>query len=147
MADIRTALGDAYARRMRDAHERHYAYDVHAPEVLRYNAGAPGVVRYCDLQQRLHRAGDRPAHVDADGTERYYWHGRLHRDGDQPAVVGTCFMHYARCGRLHRDGGRPACVDLVTGRCRYYVHGTRCVDADDARRREKDVDLNFAVVR
>lgn len=60
--------------------------------------------------------------VDADGSHRWYLHGKLHRDGD-PAVVeanGTQFWY--QNGVLHRDDG-PA---IVRGNYRaWYENGCR----------------------
>ena len=41
-----------------------------------------------DLGQ-LHRDGDKPAIIWADGGRRWYKNGELHRDGDKPAVISA----------------------------------------------------------
>jgi len=47
------------------------------------------LMRYCE-KGKMHRAGDLPAHISADGTiASYYIRGVLHRDSGQPAVINT----------------------------------------------------------
>lgn len=63
------------------------------------------------LEDKLHRDGDLPAVVRADGTQLWYQNGKLHRDGDMPAVVtagGT--REWFQKGQRHRDGDKPAVV-------------------------------------
>jgi antitoxin component YwqK of YwqJK toxin-antitoxin module len=60
---------------------------------------------------QLHRDGDLPAFVSADGDKKWYKEGKLHRDGDLPAVIhgdGTKF--WFKNGKVHRDGDLPAMV-------------------------------------
>lgn len=74
---------------------------------------------------KLHRDGDRPALVGADGTQIWYQHGWRHRDGDRPAVIlanGT--QEWYQHGKRHRDRGRPAIL-FADGRREWYVRGRR----------------------
>jgi hypothetical protein len=60
---------------------------------------------------RLHREGDLPAIVLADGSQKWYRDDKLHREGDQPAVVhASGSQEWYRDGKHCRDGDRPAVV-------------------------------------
>jgi hypothetical protein len=73
-------------------------------------------------KKRLHSRGDEPAVVTQTKKE-WYKEGRLHRDGDLPAVVmadGTQ-MWYKR-GMPHRDGDLPAKI-LADGTQMWFIKG------------------------
>lgn len=78
-----------------------------------------------DKKGDLHREGDKPAVIWADGRHDHCKHGLLHRDGDKPAVYypnrERPFMVYYKNNFLHRDGNKPA---LITENCyEYWVDG------------------------
>lgn len=63
----------------------------------------------------LHRDGDEPAVVLADGSRKWYTNGALHRNGGEPAIQmtdGVTAWHVH--GALHRDGDRPAFVSRLS---------------------------------
>jgi hypothetical protein len=67
--------------------------------------------RWYDADGNLHRDGDLPAVVRADGRQEWYHHGRLHRGLDLPAVVWpNNKLEWWQNGRRHRDGDQPAMV-------------------------------------
>ena len=60
----------------------------------------------------LHRTGDRPAQIYADGTLRWWLDGAKHRGGGRPAVIypdGRC--EYWVQNRHLRDGGPGSATD------------------------------------
>jgi hypothetical protein len=60
----------------------------------------------------IHREGDKPAIVYADGTRLWYKDGKLHRKGNRPAVVGADggqLWYYM--GNLYREGDGPVLQD------------------------------------
>jgi hypothetical protein len=70
----------------------------------------------------VHRDGDQPAIVQADGTLTYVENGDVHRDGDLPAIIkpnGTQ-MWFVR-GKRHRAEGRPALITAT--KIEYYENG------------------------
>ena len=64
--------------------------------------------------------------VDDFGATRYYNEiGQLHRDGDEPAVIwadGT--KAWYQNSQRHRDGGKPAVI-YPNGIEEYWVNGVR----------------------
>jgi antitoxin component YwqK of YwqJK toxin-antitoxin module len=58
---------------------------------------------------QLHRDGDMPALIHANGSKSWYRNGKLHRDGDMPAFIGADgAKSWHKNGKLYRDGGvRP----------------------------------------
>ena len=72
---------------------------------------------------RLHRDGDQPAIIWANGTQSWYQNGLCHRDGDQPAILwadGT--QEWCQNGQRHRAGDQPAIVG-ANGRQEWYQNG------------------------
>ena len=68
----------------------------------------PGLQRWY-RDGKLHRDGDLPAIIFADGSQCWYKYGRRHRSGDLPAEIwayGT--QRWYKDGKLHRDGDLPA---------------------------------------
>jgi len=49
--------------------------------------GDPGGIEWRNAGGRLHREGDCPAVIWANGTRLWWRNGDLHRDGGQPAVI------------------------------------------------------------
>ena len=64
--------------------------------------------------------------IDADGTE--FWknkEGQLHRDGDLPAVIyANGAKYWWKNGQLHRDGDKPAII-FANGEEEYYNNGVQ----------------------
>lgn len=62
-------------------------------------------------RDKIHRDGDRPAEVWANGSQFWYQNGQRHRDGGKPAMMyaSGAKLWYQR-GRLHRNGDLPAVV-------------------------------------
>ena len=76
-----------------------------------------------DKDGLLHRDGDLPAAIYADGSKYYYKNGNCHRDGDLPAIEhadGT--KCYYKNGKCHRDGDLPA-IEYANGERDYYKNG------------------------
>lgn len=70
----------------------------------------------------MHRDGDRPAFIAANGDQAYMQHGKLHRNGDEPAFVGADgSLGWYQNGELHRDHG-PAFIS-ADGMKQYAQHG------------------------
>ena len=62
-----------------------------------------------DKDGLLHRDGDLPAAIYADGSKYYYKNGNCHRDGDLPAVIFKNKYEYWLDGKhiltvKHKDG-------------------------------------------
>ena len=79
----------------------------------------------------LHREGDQPASIDADGeqvlVQSWYKHGYPHRDGDLPAYIDSenGETQWWKESRQHRYIG-PAQVLMIDGYVAYtefYAHG------------------------
>lgn len=71
----------------------------------------------------LHRAGDKPAVITADGSQYWYRNGEMHRSGDRPAIIrpdGTTV--WCKYGERHRDGDLPAVIRNNGGQS-WYKHG------------------------
>ena len=66
-----------------------------------------------DSDGKLHRDGDLPAQVWANGTQYWYQHGKMHRDGDLPAAIYsngtmTWFEHGEKTG--DQDNPPPGAI-------------------------------------
>jgi hypothetical protein len=73
----------------------------------------------------LHRDGDLPAVLAADGTAEWYCHGELHRDGLLPACVGADgHQEWWKHGVRHQDYGYPA-VTYPNGNKEWWVDGEK----------------------
>ncbi len=82
-----------------------------------------GDVEWRNSTSQLHRDGDQPAFVAANGTKAWYQNDALHRDGGLPAVErpdGT--KEWYRSGKLHRDNDLPA-VERAGGTKLWYQNG------------------------
>jgi hypothetical protein len=71
---------------------------------------------------KLHREGNQPAVIRANGAQVWYVHGELHREDDQPAVIRAngdqlWYVH----NKLHREGDQPAIV-YANGDREWYVN-------------------------
>jgi len=79
---------------------------------------------------KLHRVGDKPAVVYANGSKEWWKDGKLHREGDKPAVVwadGT--KQWFKNDKLHSVGDKPAFID---------ANGNKYWFKNDKRHREGD---------
>lgn len=79
----------------------------------------------------LHRDGDKPAEVHADGSMAWYKHGKEHRDEDNPAYIdrrGLCKKIWYKNGEKHRDGDKPAVTSNYGDE--WWQHGIQCRDGD-----------------
>jgi hypothetical protein len=82
------------------------------------------------LRGKLHRDGDLPAEIYADGTQRWYRNGKPYRDNDLPAVIyanGTQWWY--RNGLVHRDGDLPTVI-YADGTQGWYRDGLVHRDGD-----------------
>jgi len=80
---------------------------------------------------RLHRYGDRPAAIYADGGQYWYKDGKHHRDGDLPAVIyGDGTQFWFKNGKLHRDGDRPAAM-YADGNQYWFKNGKEYTPEND----------------
>lgn len=75
--------------------------------------------RYGDLiwkkNGKLHRDGDKPAVISANGSLAWYQNNQLHRDNDKPAYIGR----YGSLGWYQNDQMHRLC-----GPARIYPRGT-----------------------
>ena len=80
---------------------------------------------------KLHRDGDLPAVVAADGAvQEWFKYGKRHRDGDLPAAVDADnYQTWYQDGTRHRDGDLPAIV-RANGDQEWYKDGKRHRDGD-----------------
>ena len=77
---------------------------------------------YC-IEAVIHRECDRPAIIEADGTQKWYHHGRLHREGDQPAIIyPNGRQDWFIKGQRHREDFLPAVI-LPDGSKEYWQDG------------------------
>lgn len=79
----------------------------------------------------IHRSGDLPAKIYADGSVEYYCHGKRHREGGEPAVVyanGT--KEWWWNGKRHRANGLPAVECSATSREAFFLHGEQYASDD-----------------
>jgi len=61
---------------------------------------------------KLHRDGDRPAFIGANGSKEWYQHGKRHREGNQPAQIGAngtrvWYLHGVEVRRENRAATKP----------------------------------------
>lgn len=63
-------------------------------------------VKYCTVDDdgKHHSFDDKPAVVTANGTKKWYAHGRKHRDGGLPAQTSKTTERWYVNGKLHRIG-------------------------------------------
>lgn len=82
------------------------------------------IYNYKDIKKCvIHRDGDLPAIIWADGTKFYYKHDKLHRDNGLPAVeLANGNKFYYKHGKLHRDNGLPA-GEYSNGIKEYWING------------------------
>lgn len=83
------------------------------------------------LDGKLHREGDLPAWIDADGDQWWFQNGLRHRDGDQPAWISQdeSTKEWYQNGKLHRDGDQPAVIGS-DGTKEWYQNGKLHRDGD-----------------
>jgi hypothetical protein len=84
---------------------------LHTLAPMSFTTDGNGTQRWLDADGKLHRDGDLPAVVCANGRQQWWKHGKRHRDGDLPAVMwpsGARFWY--QHGQQHRDGDLPAVV-------------------------------------
>ena len=51
------------------------------------NVFVSGTEKWRNKDGKLHREGDKPAVIWANGTQVFWKNGKLHRDGDKPARI------------------------------------------------------------
>ena len=100
----------------------------------KYKSALTDIVSYRRLSDRiefrnsndeLHRDGDLPAVIFADGDKQWYKNGVCHRDGDLPAVIySNGDKVWYKNSKLHRDGDLPAviCADGT----KYWFKNGQC---------------------
>ena len=72
---------------------------------------------------RLHRGGDLPVVILADGSQFWYKYGKEHRDGDLPAMIHVDgSKKWCKDGECHRDGDLPAVI-FADGSQLWYKDG------------------------
>ena len=82
-----------------------------------------GTIEYRNEEGDLHRDGNKPARIYANGIKAWYKNGKEHRDGDRPAVIWANKVKiWYRDGKRHRDGGLPAVVS-ANGTKKWYKNG------------------------
>ena len=100
-----------------------------------------GDAHWLNDKGELHRKGDQPAVVDANGTTEWFKNGEEHRDNDKPTVItedGT--MEWWKDGVRHRDGDQPAIIWL-DGYMEWYINGEEyiVIDFDSEGKRKSNV--------
>jgi hypothetical protein len=89
-----------------------------------------GEHRWYNRAGQLHRDGDLPAFISADGAQHWYKEGKWHRDGDLPAIIcADGRQDWYKEGKWHRDGDLPAII-CANGDQQWYKEGTRHRDGD-----------------
>jgi hypothetical protein len=79
---------------------------------------------------KMHRDGDLPAVIYADGGQVWYKEGNRHRDGDLPAAIyANGDQLWYKEGYRHRDGDLPAAI-CANGHKTWYKEGMRHRDGD-----------------
>lgn len=79
---------------------------------------------------KLHRDGDEPAVIHADGVKEWWKNGKYHRNGDGPAIIypsGT--KEWWKNGERHRDGDKPAVIRADEVK-EWWKNGERHRDSD-----------------
>jgi hypothetical protein len=72
---------------------------------------------------KLHRDNDQPAVIFSNNSKQWYQHGKLHRDNDQPASVAfNGSKYWCQHGKFHRDNDQPAIIELNRSIV-WYQHG------------------------
>jgi len=73
---------------------------------------------------QLHREGDLPAVIYANGGHAWYQNGQVHREGDLPAFIdGKGYQAWYRHGKRHREGEEdPPAVIYPDGRQEWYLN-------------------------
>jgi hypothetical protein len=66
-----------------------YVFDACVMELTPTEINEDGDCYWRNKHGQLHRDGDQPASIWADGTKMWYQNGDLHHDGDQPAIIWT----------------------------------------------------------
>lgn len=73
----------------------------------------------------LHREGDLPAIIYADGSQHWYKDGLCHRDNDLPALIYAHGAKYWYKNNLrHRDDDKPAAI-YANGSQLWYKNGLK----------------------
>jgi hypothetical protein len=71
---------------------------------------------------KCHRSGDKPAIIYANGTLGWFKNGERHRDDDKPAwITATNTLEWLKNGKLHRITG-PAVIDPIH-QPEYWING------------------------
>jgi len=74
---------------------------------------------------QLHRDGDLPAVIYANGAKYWCKNGQLHRDGDLPAIIfANGRKEWWKNSKRHRDGDQPAII-WPNGAKAWYKNGVR----------------------
>lgn len=76
----------------------------------------------------IHRGGDLPAVVYANGTMKWVYNGMYHRCNDKPAVESTYEQIWCQHDKLHRDGDMPAIIRVHSNGFitqEWHQHGKR----------------------
>ena len=71
----------------------------------------------------LHRDGDKPAEIYANGSLAWYKNDLVHREGDKPADINSDGdLLWSKNGYWHRDGDKPARIE-ATGSLQWCKNG------------------------
>jgi hypothetical protein len=107
------------------------------PEKLKYYDKLSSKLEYTgslifrNAKGEIHRDGDKPAAILADGSQYWYRDGERHRDGDKPAIIlANGSQYWYKDGKLHRDGDKPAAI-LANGIQYWYKDGQLHRDGDN----------------
>ena len=63
------------------------------------------------INGKRHSLNDKPAAIDANGTQYWYQNGKWHRDHDKPAIIRADGSQlWYQNGEKHRDNDKPAVI-------------------------------------
>jgi antitoxin component YwqK of YwqJK toxin-antitoxin module len=116
---IKEAIGDTTFDDLKRNINKYAKVDIDEPTEI----DDKGHRRWRNKKGQLHRDGDKPAVILANGTQYWFRNGEIHRDNDLPAVIrasGT--KEWYQHGELHRDNGKPAIV-YGDGTKEWYKNG------------------------
>ena len=110
-----------------DAKKERARYWPISPELMaQYKDGSHTKNEFDYLEWRqndkMHRDGDKPAIIYADGSLAWYQIGLIHRDGDKPAIItADGGLEWWKNGQLHRYSG-PARI-RPSGGMSWWIRG------------------------
>jgi hypothetical protein len=101
------------------------------PEKLKYyhqisdKLNDNNVLVFKNVKGQIHRDGDKPAIIHANGNQYWYKDGKLHRDEDKPAIIrADGSQEWYKNDKRHGDDDKPAII-YANGQQEWWVNGRR----------------------